>query len=224
MKKLNHLSEIYNHYDAFIIDLWGVMHNGINLNSKAVEVVENLIKNKKRITFLSNAPRPNKNVIRFLKKLNMNEEHLKHVLTSGEAAIKSLKDKKFGNKFFHLGPERDASLFEGLEKDKTEVNPEFLNFLLELRIGEILFQSIDHDGSGIGLDMSILNLIPENFPLPIILMGGIGKLDHFVDGLSNDKVDAVATANILNFIGSALLGLTTGKTLSLYLFAKSKSL
>tara|TARA_X000000368_G_scaffold369400_1_gene317928 strand:+ start:665 stop:1471 length:807 start_codon:yes stop_codon:yes gene_type:complete len=121
LKKLNHLSEIYNHYDAFIIDLWGVMHNGINLNSKAVEVVENLIKNKKRITFLSNAPRPNKNVIRFLKKLNMNEEHLKHILTSGEAAIKSLKDKKFGNKFFHLGPERDASLFEGLEKDKTDL-------------------------------------------------------------------------------------------------------
>ena len=36
-------------------------------------------------------------------------------------------------------------------------------------------------------------------------MGGIGKLDHFIEGLSNDKVDAVATANILNFIGSSIL-------------------
>ena len=93
---------------------------------------------------------------------------------------------------------------DGISKHNVSTD-EFLNFLLELRIGEILFQSIDHDGSGIGLDMSILNLIPENFPLPIILMGGIGKLDHFVDGLSNDKVDAVATANILNFIGSSIL-------------------
>ena len=83
----------------------------------------------------------------------------------------------------------------------------YLNFLLELQVGEVLFQSIDHDGSGVGLDFSILNLIPKNFPLPIILMGGIGKLDHFIAGLSNDKVDAVATANILNFIGSSILSL-----------------
>ena len=42
MKKLKHLSEIYNLYDAFIIDLWGVMHNGIKLYPNAMEVVENL--------------------------------------------------------------------------------------------------------------------------------------------------------------------------------------
>ena len=69
MKKLNHLSEIFGLYDAFIIDLWGVMHNGINLNFEAIEVVENLNKNGKRITFLSNAPRPNESVDKFLRKL-----------------------------------------------------------------------------------------------------------------------------------------------------------
>ena len=37
MRKLEHLSEIYNSYDTFIIDLWGVIHNGILLNSKAIE-------------------------------------------------------------------------------------------------------------------------------------------------------------------------------------------
>ena len=42
-------SVISNSYDAFIIDLWGVMHNGIRLNSGAIEVVENLSKNRKRI-------------------------------------------------------------------------------------------------------------------------------------------------------------------------------
>ena len=81
MKKLKHLSEIYNLYDAFIIDLWGVMHNGIKLYPNAMEVVENLNNNNKKITFLSNAPRPNKNVINFLKKLNMDEKYLKKVLT-----------------------------------------------------------------------------------------------------------------------------------------------
>ncbi len=119
MKKLKNLSEVYNSYDAFIIDLWGVMHDGIKLFPEAVEVIENLTKYNKKITFLSNAPRPSKNVVNFLKKLNMNEKYLKNVLTSGEAAIQSLKENKFGNKFYHLGPERDSSLFIGSEKNKT---------------------------------------------------------------------------------------------------------
>jgi len=119
LKKLEHLSEIYNFYDAFIVDLWGVIHNGIKLNSGAMEVVKNLTKNNKRITFLSNAPRPNESVVKFLRKLNMKEEYLKNVLTSGEAAVKSLNDNKFGVKFFHLGPKKDISLFMELEKNKT---------------------------------------------------------------------------------------------------------
>ena len=95
MKKLEHLSEIYNLYDTYIIDLWGVMHNGIKLNERAIEVIENLSSKNKRIVFLSNAPRPSKNVIWFLKKLKMKKKFLKNVFTSGEAAIKSLKAKKF---------------------------------------------------------------------------------------------------------------------------------
>ena len=121
MKKLKHLSEIYNLYDAYIIDLWGVMHNGIKLYPNAMEVVENLNNNNKKITFLSNAPRPNKNVINFLKKLNMEEKYLKKVLTSGEVATRSLKKNKYGIKFYHLGPERDTSLFVGIEKNKTSI-------------------------------------------------------------------------------------------------------
>ena len=58
MKKIEHLSEIFNFYDTYIIDLWGVMHNGIKLNSGALEVVENLFTQNKRVVFLSNAPRP----------------------------------------------------------------------------------------------------------------------------------------------------------------------
>ena len=67
MKKLEHLSEIYSSYDIFVIDLWGVMHNGIKLNEKAIEAVDQLKKNSKKIVFLSNAPRPSKEVKKFLK-------------------------------------------------------------------------------------------------------------------------------------------------------------
>jgi len=121
LKKIEHLSEIYNHYDTFIIDLWGVMHNGIKLNEKAMNAIENLEKNKKKIFFLSNAPRPSANVVNFLKKLNMHEKYLKNIITSGETAMASLKKEKFGTTFFHLGPVRDTSLFKGLEKNKTSL-------------------------------------------------------------------------------------------------------
>ena len=67
MKKLNHLAEIYKNYDTYIIDLWGVIHNGIKLNSNAIEAVKNLIQGKKRVVFLSNAPRPSKEFKKFLK-------------------------------------------------------------------------------------------------------------------------------------------------------------
>ena len=39
IKKLEHLSEIFQEYDAFIIDLWGVMHDGVNLYNSAVKAV-----------------------------------------------------------------------------------------------------------------------------------------------------------------------------------------
>ena len=58
MKKLEHLSEIYSSYDTFVIDLWGVMHNGISLNDKAIEAAGKLLEKSKKIVFLSNAPRP----------------------------------------------------------------------------------------------------------------------------------------------------------------------
>ena len=91
IKRLDHLQEIYEVYDAFLIDLWGVMHNGISLNTSAIKAVEELDKKGKRIVFLSNAPRPSKKVVEYLKRLKMDEKFLKNVLTSGEAALNSLK-------------------------------------------------------------------------------------------------------------------------------------
>ena len=121
MRNLNHLSEIFNSYDTYVIDLWGVMHNGISLNPKAIEVIENLNKNSKNIVFLSNAPRPSLKVIEFLKKMKMNEKFLSKVVTSGEAAMQALNQYKFGKKFYHLGPARDNSLFKKVEENKTSL-------------------------------------------------------------------------------------------------------
>ncbi len=121
MKKLKHLSEIYSSYDTFVIDLWGVMHNGIKLNNNAMEVIENLKSNSKKIIFLSNAPRPSKKVKDFLIKMKMDKKFLSNIMTSGEAAMQSLNQNKFGKKFYHLGPERDESIFFQVKNNKTEI-------------------------------------------------------------------------------------------------------
>ena len=120
-KIIKGLSEIYHKYDAFFIDLWGVIHNGIRLYPGAIEVLENLNKLNKRFVLLSNAPRPSKNVEKFLLNLKMDKIFVKTVFTSGEVALKSLEKKIYGKKFYHLGPERDNSLFEGLEKNKRSL-------------------------------------------------------------------------------------------------------
>ena len=128
MKELNHLSEIYKNYDTFVIDLWGVVHNGMILNPKAMEAIEQLENNSKKIVFLSNAPRPSSNVINFLLKMNMNRKYLLNVMTSGEAAMHAINKNKFGKSFFHLGPPRDTSVFEKVKDNRVDL--ESCDFIL----------------------------------------------------------------------------------------------
>ena len=126
-KVIKGIKKIYEDYDAFFIDLWGVMHNGIHLYPDAIKVLENLNKFKKRFVLMSNAPRPSKDVERFLLKLKMNKVFTKNIYTSGQAALKSLKKKEYGKYFFHLGPKRDASLFKGFEKNRKNLkNSDFI--------------------------------------------------------------------------------------------------
>jgi len=126
-KIISGLKEIHEKYDVFFIDLWGVMHNGIKLYSGAIEAIENLYKLKKRFVLMSNAPRPSKNVEKFLLKLKMDKIYSKNIFTSGEAALKSLKQNIYGKFFYHLGPKRDKDLFEGFEKNKRELeNADFI--------------------------------------------------------------------------------------------------
>ena len=128
MKELNHLSDIYKNYDTFVIDLWGVIHNGMALNQKAIEAIKQLKNQSKKIVFLSNAPRPSSKVINFLLKMNMDRKYLSNVMTSGEAAMHAINKNQFGKTFFHLGPSRDTSVFEKVKVNKTDI--ESCDFIL----------------------------------------------------------------------------------------------
>jgi HAD superfamily hydrolase (TIGR01459 family) len=92
------------------------------LNPKALEAIEQLNNNSKKIVFLSNAPRPSSKVINFLLKMKMNKKYLSNVMTSGEAAMHAINKKQFGKTFFHLGPTRDTSVFEKVKDNKTSID------------------------------------------------------------------------------------------------------
>ncbi|MDC0616156.1 TIGR01459 family HAD-type hydrolase [Candidatus Pelagibacter sp.] len=115
----NGLRSIAEDYDIFYIDLWGVIHNGINLHKNAIEALEEITKVNKKYVLLTNAPRPNKTVKSFLEKMGMNKDIREKVYSSGEAALVYLKKNLLVDKFYHLGPARDFDLFLDFKKNKT---------------------------------------------------------------------------------------------------------
>ena len=64
--------------------------------------------------------------------------------------------------------------------------------------------SVDRDGTGHGYKTELIEKIPDVLTKPVILAGGAGKYSHFLEVLQDERVDAVATANLLNFIGDGL--------------------
>ncbi|MDA9605078.1 TIGR01459 family HAD-type hydrolase, partial [Candidatus Pelagibacter sp.] len=111
---------IIKNYDIFYIDLWGVIHNGITLYKDAIQTLEEIDKVKKKYVLLTNAPRPNKTVKLFLKKMGMNKEIIEKVYSSGEAALRYLKNNYLDEKFYHIGPPRDFDLFSDFKKNKKK--------------------------------------------------------------------------------------------------------
>ena len=81
------LRSVFYNYELFFIDLWGVVHNGIELHKNAINTLSKITEAKKKYILLTNAPRPNKIVKIFLEKLGLDKSMRENVFTSGEAAL-----------------------------------------------------------------------------------------------------------------------------------------
>ena len=123
------IKEIVNDFNLFYIDIWGVLHNGIKLNIDAVNVLSELDNLGKEYVLLTNAPRPNADVIKFLNKLGLDNHKSSKVYTSGQGSLNYLNNEKKGLKFFHLGPDRDFGLFKNFELLKQD-KPENADYIL----------------------------------------------------------------------------------------------
>ncbi|WP_027853519.1 imidazole glycerol phosphate synthase subunit HisF [Marinobacterium litorale] len=76
---------------------------------------------------------------------------------------------------------------------------EWAKKMVELRAGEILLTSMDQDGVKNGYDLGVTRAISEAVPVPVIASGGVGNLDHLVEGCIDGKADAVLAASIFHF-------------------------
>ncbi len=127
-------SAIAQDFDGFILDLWGVIHNGVAPLPGAVDCMRELRRSGKPVTLLSNAPRRVHSTVAKLRELGIEDDLYDHILTSGEEAWLSMKNRtdvwysKLGKVAFHIGQggaDKDSDMREDL------MNTEFTENLAE---------------------------------------------------------------------------------------------
>ncbi len=132
---LSSLGEIAPAYDALIVDLWGVIHGGIEPYPGVLETLAALRAAGKPVALLSNAPRRAASAARRLTAIGVPPDAYDLLMTSGEAAhdALALRDRPehaaLGRAYLYIGPAWDIDLVEGLDYRRVEA-VEQANFLL----------------------------------------------------------------------------------------------
>jgi HAD superfamily hydrolase (TIGR01450 family) len=148
MQSIDRFLELTDRYDALLCDLWGVIHDGVNMYPGVHETLETLHRAGKRITFLSNAPRTKEAVVKRLDQFGIAREWYQEALSSGQAAIRFLNEdwRNFNQRpgtpkkpvpntteerglfyfaqenlrYYYLGLEQDANLCDHLPQERVE--------------------------------------------------------------------------------------------------------
>lgn len=123
--KINHLAEIASNYDAYIVDLWGVLHNGQQAFPEAVLALAELKSLQKKIILLSNSPRRVHDSEKRLALLGIPRNFYDEIYTSGEACYQNIQHstdrwyQNLGQKFYHIGPGNGNCLVNELSRTKV---------------------------------------------------------------------------------------------------------
>jgi HAD superfamily hydrolase (TIGR01459 family) len=129
------MREFIDRYDGFIVDLWGVVHDGLRPYPGVIECLANFQAAGRKTVFLSNAPRRAAAIAGNLAAMGIRPELYNGIMSSGEAVYLALRDRTepefaaLGNKLYHLGPERDRDVFDTLPFTQV-ASPGEADFLL----------------------------------------------------------------------------------------------
>jgi HAD superfamily hydrolase (TIGR01459 family) len=159
---LSGIAPIAGHYDGFILDLWGVLHDGAHPMPGAVEALHRLREAGKRIVILSNAPRRSASVIERIAEIGIARTLYDELLSSGEATWRWLKQGgPSGRRLFPIMAARDGSMLDGLDfgiARKIEAADFILNTGVESANDKVEdFENILRAGAARGLPMVCAN-------------------------------------------------------------------
>lgn len=108
-----HFSELAPHYDALLCDVWGVVHNGVAAFPAACDALMRARARGAAVVFVTNAPRQSEVVARQLDRLHVPREAYDAIVSSGDVT-RNVLQQHAGQSMFHIGPERDRSIYSGL--------------------------------------------------------------------------------------------------------------
>ncbi len=135
MEHLPGFAPFASRYQGFVLDLWGVIHDGVTAFPTAVDCLRRLRWLGKRTLLLSNVPRPNAPVQAMMRRMGIPDDLYTDLLTSGEAVREALRRPpdlwwaELGDRVFHLGPARDRPVLEGLSRSVVDT-PSQASFVL----------------------------------------------------------------------------------------------
>lgn len=112
-------------YDAIIIDLWGVIHDGVSLYPGVADCLRELADRHIPYAMLTNAPRRFHAIAESMVNMGLPESLYPHIMSSGEATWLGLKERReawfddVGTRCLHIGPARDENLFEDVDLERV---------------------------------------------------------------------------------------------------------
>ncbi|OKO76539.1 HAD family hydrolase [Bradyrhizobium sp. NAS80.1] len=112
------LRELVGGVDVVLSDIWGVVHNGLESFPEACEALHTYRSRGGTVILITNAPRPADSVQRQLRKLGVADETYDAIVSSGDLTRLYVAEHP-GRKMFWLGPERDNSIYRGLNAVTT---------------------------------------------------------------------------------------------------------
>jgi HAD superfamily hydrolase (TIGR01459 family) len=114
LRFVERLSDLVDGVEVILSDIWGVVHNGIEAFPVACEALHNFRQRGGTVILITNAPRPADSVQRQLRKLGVADDIYDAIVSSGDLTRLFVAEHP-GKKMFWLGPERDNSIYRGLD-------------------------------------------------------------------------------------------------------------
>lgn len=122
--RIHGLGEIARDYSCILCDVWGVIHNGARSFESSIDALVRFRgETGGAVSLITNAPRPHGPIVQQLAMLNVPEAAFDCVVTSGDVTL-SLIEKAIADdeKIWFVGPERDESIFDGMEPEFADAD------------------------------------------------------------------------------------------------------